>query len=429
MGTARTGASARHALSSSEVRVIVVAEHASARFGGEAILPLQYFRRLRNRGIETWLVVHERTRSELTDLLGEDIARVTFVPDLWIHKLMCRVGRRLPSRLAVNTTRILSHLVTQLQERKVVVGLVRRVGAHVVHEPMPVSPKQPSIMLDVGAPVIIGPMNGGMTFPRGFDSLQSSFGRRAVRVGRELSSFVNLLLPGKRRAAMLLVANARTWEALPRECTRRVRVLVENGVDLSLFRPMPSRDGQKRALRLAYLGRLVDLKAVDLLLTALALARKASDVVLDIIGDGPARGALEAQARELGLAGGVRFHGFVRQEQCPTLLKGANALILPSLCECGGAVVLEAMAMGLPVIATDWGGPQDYVTSSTGIRVPPEDRLQFPQALVRAMIRLADDPQLRRELGAAGRQRVEEEFDWERKIDRIVHHYCDVAVR
>ena len=104
-----------------------------------------------------------------------------------------------------------------------------------------------------------------------------------------------------------------------------------------------------------------------MLLNATARAVRRHDLELHIIGDGGIRSQLEALAGELGLGDRVVFHGFVPQDQCASLLAGIDALLLPSLYECGGAVVLEAMAMGLPVIATKWGGPADYLDEKTGI--------------------------------------------------------------
>jgi hypothetical protein len=66
-------------------RVLIVAEHASAKFGGEAVLPLHYFRVLRARGVETFLVVHERTREELETLFPNDRARIHYVRDTRLH--------------------------------------------------------------------------------------------------------------------------------------------------------------------------------------------------------------------------------------------------------------------------------------------------------------------------------------------------------
>jgi len=146
------------------MRVLIVAEHASAQFGGEALLPLQYFRQLRARNIEAWLVVHGRTRSEVETLFPEDRDRLHFIPDTWLHKLLDRCRRLLPRRIGEVTVGLINHLYTQMVQRRLVCRLVREYQIDIVHEPIPVSPKYPSLMFDLGAPVVIGPLNGGMDF-------------------------------------------------------------------------------------------------------------------------------------------------------------------------------------------------------------------------------------------------------------------------
>ena len=89
--------------------------------------------------------------------------------------------------------------------------------------------------------------------------------------------------------------------------------------------------------------------------------------------------------------------------------------------------MLEAMAMGLPVIATKWGGPADYLDENTGILIEPTGRESFINEIAEAMIRLAESPELRAQLGHAARTRVVAEFDWERKIDFILEVYARAA--
>ena len=155
---------------------------------------------------------------------------------------------------------------------------------------------------------------------------------------------------------------------------------------------------------------------------------------LEIIGDGTMRGSLEEQSRRLGLIGGegpdaVTFSGWLPQSECSKRLSGADALVLPSLYECGGAVVLEAMAAGRPVIATDWGGPADYLDPSCGILVPPESREGLIAGLAEAMVRLARDPELRGRMGAAGRRKALELYSWDRKAEAILAIYRRVLWR
>jgi len=413
--------------SSSTLRVVIVAENASTGFGGEAILPWHYFRLLRARGVDVRLVVHERTREELMRLLPDAADRIHFVPDLLLQRLLWKATPYLPQRVADNTTGFVSHVATSLMQRALVKKLVREYDVHLVHEPIPVSPKQPSFMYSVGAPVVIGPMNGGMDFPPGFARAKGLLERIVIDGGRKVSHVVNVLIPGKRRAAVLLVANQRTREALPRTVAKNVISLAENGVDLKLF-TRTAREQSKEArvgVRFAFMGRLIDLKAVDILIDALAKCPPSYE--LHVIGDGPMRPSLEAQVTRLGLSSRVTFRGQLTQQECSAALTDCDALVLPSVRECGGAVVLEAMAMGLPVIATNWGGPQDYVDERTGILVEPTNREGFTEGLFKALMRLGESPELRAELGANGRERVEREFDWERKIDRILDIYAEVA--
>lgn len=408
----------------SELRVLIVAENVSARFGGEAFLPLHYFRVLRARGIEAFVLTHERVRGELQlAFLATEHGRLFFLPDQPTQQRLWRAKNAL--HLSDFSVGVATALVSQRAQRMCVLKLVREHRITVVHQPTPVSPKLPSPIYDVGAPVLIGPMNGGMDFPPDFAHLRTPAERGATRCFRQIAEVANRLIPGKRRACMLLVANARTRAALPR-CVQHVpsAELVENGVDLQRFvrraRPQEAVGAQ---VHFAFVGRLVHWKAVDVLLDALGALSAELPVELSIFGDGADRCRLEAQAARLGIADRVHFHGFVPQPEVARRLALMDALVLPSLYECGGAVVLEAMALSLPVIATAWGGPADYLDPGCGVLIPPSGRAQFSRDLQLAMRKLALDSALRRRLGEAGRAKVEREFDWEHKVDRILALY------
>lgn len=418
------------------VRVLVVAEHASARFGGEAALSLHYFRVLLNRRVPVWLITHARVRAELLETFPEAADHMHFIEDAALHRLMWRMGRALPARLAYFTTGYISRLSTQFAQRRLARKLVQTHGITVVHQPMPVSPKEPSLLHGLGAPVVIGPMNGGMDYPPGFEKASLRLVSTLESAGRMASLLLNRLIPGKRRAAMLLVANERTRRALPPGVNKRVLELQENGVDLQLWRDVSGIGAPQvpNPARFVFMGRLIDLKGVDMLLEALSVARRTADLTLTVIGDGPDGPRLRQIAADLGLlaskngaAPAVTFAGWKTQRECAQLLQAHDALALPSLRECGGAVVLEAMACGLPVLATAWGGPLDYLDSSCGILVPPHSRAQLVCDLADGLARLAGDPALRRQMGQAGRKRVEAYFDWDKKTEQMMDIYRAAA--
>ncbi len=411
-----------------DIRVLIVAEHASARYGGEAILPLHLFRVLRSRGIEAWLVVHSRTSEELRDLFPDEGDRLHFVPETWLHGILFRLGEWLPHRISYFTLLFLSRFLTQRVARSIVRRLVAEHRIDVVHQPIPVSPREPSILFDVGAPIIMGPLNGGMNYPPAFQSMESPFVAVFVWLGRWISEPMNRLMPGKLRAAILMVANERTRQSLPDGIRGEVVTMVENGVDLSVWHPAQVPRTHDGPVRFIYLGRLIDLKGVDFLIEAFRGVIARSPATLDIVGDGPLRKRLEARVRELGLADSIRFDGWQSHEECVRRLRHSDVLVLPSLHDCGGAVVLEAMATGVSVIASNWGGPADYLDDSCGILVAPDSKPTFLTGLTDAMVRLANDPDLRAAIGRAGRAHVVREFDWEQKIDRFLEFYEQLKI-
>jgi glycosyltransferase involved in cell wall biosynthesis len=275
-----------------------------------------------------------------------------------------------------------------------------------------------------------------MNYPSGYDDLESPRARRFVAWSRRLAWLMNRAMPGKRDAAVLLVANERTRASLPFSGHLDVRVLVENGVDLATWQAGPARrkrasspDQLKSSLRLIFMGRLVSWKMVDVTLEAVQLSlNQGADVTLDVLGDGPERARLEQLVKDRSLEGTVRFHGYLPQTGCAEIVANADALILNSVRECGGAVVLEAMALGLPVIASDWGGPADYLDESCGILVSPVPRESFAVRLSAAILQLSRQPDLRRRMGEAGARKIVDQYDWEKKIDRIISIYAEMAL-
>jgi glycosyltransferase involved in cell wall biosynthesis len=405
------------------LRICVVADHASYRFGGQGVLPLHYFSRLRARKVETWLVVHGRTREELETLFPADRDRIRFIEDAWFHRLLFALGRFLPRRVSESTVELLNQLLTQYAQRRVVRALTKKESINLVHQPIPVSPRFPSLMANLGVPVVIGPMNGGMEYPPAFRHTESMISRLSVFFERRLSNLASKILPGKKLASVLLVANERTLCALPSCAQGEVLILSENGVDLETWCALPASarlDEAQGPPRFVFVGRLIDWKGVDMLIEALVLL---PGVHLEVIGEGPMRASWQKLAKTLGVSTRIVFSGWLPQRTCALRLQSAIALVLPSIYESGGAVVLEAMATATPVIATRWGGPMDYLDETCGVMVEPSSRQAIVLGFVDAMRKLIADPYLRCYLGNNGQQRVQMYFDWERKIDSMIGIY------
>jgi glycosyltransferase involved in cell wall biosynthesis len=406
------------------LRVCIVAENASYKFGGEASLPLHYYSRLRERGVEAWLIVHARTRNEVEAIFPNEGGRIRFISDKWFHKLIWRFSAYLPRRVAEATLGTLTVLLNQWIQRQMLLGLIAAHQVNVVHQPIPVSPLAPSFICKLGVPVIIGPMNGGMNYPEAFRSVESWFTRAAIGLGRSCANLVNRVIPGKKLARFVLVANQRTRLALPACVRGQVVEIPENGVDLRIWSVQSEPISNGQAPRFLFMGRLVDWKRLDWAIEALA---NVPGAYLDVIGEGPMRAEWTRLAARLNLEDRIRFRGWMPQQECAKYLQSATALLLPSIYECGGAVVLEAMATGTPVIAVAWGGPKDYLDESCGMLIPPLDARTVINGFAAGMQTLIDKPQLRISLGAAARKKIEQSFGWEEKVDRVVAIYRDAV--
>jgi glycosyltransferase involved in cell wall biosynthesis len=422
------------------LRVLLVAQAASEALGGEPMLPTQYFRRYRKLGVDVHLLCHERTADELRAKYPDDLDRLHFVAETPMSMRLFRIQQKVPigGVLKYQTFHAARRGIARRQLVERAVDLVRRLKIDVVHEVNPVSPKEPSGMhavREAGAALVIGPLNGGMTFPAGFPEFQSLFTKTFQAAGRYVSPLAHKRLPGKRLADLVLAANPRTRDALPAGAASaggEVIELCENGVDLALWDdggPLPAdRPGRDPARpRFVYLGRLEGWKAVDLMIRAFAAADL--NGTLDLIGDDDARPKLEALAEELGVRDRITFHGFKTQQDAAEIMRQCDVFCLSSLYECGGAVVLEAMAVGLPVITTDWGGPADYVDEHSAVSVSPTNREQFVKDFAAAMTKLGNDPALRRQMGAAGQRRIREGgFVWDDKIRIMLGLYQRAVV-
>jgi len=414
-------------------RVLIVSENVSMRMGGESSLPFYYAKLLEARGAEVWIACHERVADELREAFAPSWARVRLVPDTPLQKFLHRSGALLPYRVRDLIVGQAIHIITQRRIRRIARGLAREGLIDVVLEPSPITPKGPSFMYGLGVPVVIGPLCGGINFPPAFRDMDSRATRLAVALGRRASDLINRLAPGKRRADLLLVANDQAAAALPAGCRGRVVHLVESGVDLSIWDAGTPTEGPPARpagpVRFVFSGRFVDWKGVDYLARAFARVAASDDGArLDLIGGGELEGAIRAAVEVPSLRDRVRLHGWLSRPEAARVVREADVFVMPSLRECGGTAILEAMALGKPVVATDWAGPSHYVDSTCGILVAPSSKEAFVDGLADAMTRLAASPELRARLGDGGRARVRQEyFDWDSKADRMLEILTEVV--
>ena len=201
-------------------------------------------------------------------------------------------------------------------------------------------------------------------------------------------------------------------------------VLVRHGVDLGAFPAAPPPNGAP--VHLLAVGRFVEKKGFDVLIDAMSLLDRPA--VLDILGDGPLRPALEDRVAAHGLAGHVRLPGRCTHASLAARYAESDVVVVPSVVDRAGDrdglpnVVLEAMAVGRPVVASDVAAISSGVDDGvTGLLVPARD----PAKLALALADLIDDPERRHAMGRAARTAVEQHFD----LDRCTTELCRTLER
>lgn len=176
-------------------------------------------------------------------------------------------------------------------------------------------------------------------------------------------------------------------------------------------------------VRFVFVGRLIELKGLDLLLKAFArLLERAPEAQLTIIGNGPEQDALETLARELGCRDSIIFQGSVPYEKVLHEMSRHDVFVLPTRLDVFGLVVSEAIACGLPVICSHYAGAANDLVQENGIIVDPENL----DELTGAMEKLACNPQLRRQMVAAGKA-VLQQYDLQSAVDgftEAIHWAC-----
>jgi glycosyltransferase involved in cell wall biosynthesis len=231
------------------------------------------------------------------------------------------------------------------------------------------------------------------------------------------------------RAADRIVVNAELLRPSGRAGQRTD--VIPSGIDTERFRPTTTRADAKARLGLAAerpvigtVGRLEPRKGTATLLAALAVLRAGGrhDAALVVVGDGPLRAELGAEAERLGIASHVRLLG--DRADVRDVLEALDVFVLPSRTEGMSNALLEGMAMTLPVVATAVGGtPEVIADERSGLLVPADDA----NAMAAAIARLLDDPVSAARLAAAARQTVEERYAARSMVRRLEAVYAAVA--
>jgi len=290
-----------------------------------------------------------------------------------------------------------------------------------VHRITPLSPTASSPIANKlrksGVPFVVGPLNGGVPWPKGFESE-----RLKEREWLSYLRSIYKMLPGRgatlKHANAILTGSRHTQSEIPDRYQHKCIYMPENAINPERFSQLATAsDGPLRA---CFIGRMVAYKGPDILLEAAMPLLKQGRLVLDMIGEGPLLTALKAQAKGLN---NVHFHGWVDHTNVQNIMSQNALLTFPSIREFGGGVVLEAMALGIVPLVVDYAGPGELVQGNFGFKVPIGNRQAIVEGFRTQLEHIAANPEQLIPMGQRARERVNSLFTWQAKARQILKVY------
>ena len=410
------------------IRVLLSAYQCGAGMGSVSQIGWEWYQRL-STSCQVTLLTHVRNRATLEAAgvpLGD--SSVIFIDTEWFAGPLYRFASRCFPRsehplflISSLDFFVYDWIATRHCQRLLKAGQ----AWDVVHAVTPVSPMAATRLHALAIPLLLGPWNGALASPTTFPEIMQAESKWLYPV-RNFGRVIDLLVGSTRNAAMILTATRSTLAGISARYRAKCRFMLENGVDLALFEPAPwpAAPTDNTPLRIAFVGRLMPVKGVAMLLEAITALN--FPVQLTVVGEGPERSVLERVSTELGIAEKVLFTGNLPLNEVSQIIRQAHVFCLPSVRESGGAVLLEAMAVGRPVIAIDFGGPAEIVDDGVGVKLPATGKADVVQGLIKQLENVRQQPALWIARGQEGRRRVELYYSWDAKIASAIACYREL---
>jgi glycosyltransferase involved in cell wall biosynthesis len=375
---------------------------------------------------ELWVIAHRYNAAGISEaLVRKTLPNVRFIftelpkPLNWLYRI--EFGQRI------------YYYLWQIKAWRVARKLHREVRFDVTHHLTFGNDWIPSF---IGAflpvPFVWGPVGGGQRTPKPLLKEYSLYGRFA-EAARNCAQTVGRRMRVRKRclkkARAVLVCNRETQARMPRKDQGKILYFPVNGIAAEDFTddgPEPRADVGR--FKIITAGRLHRLKGFALAVRAFGVfSRKHPASEMTIIGEGPERKRLWDLISDLGLEDRVRILPWLPRHELLANMRASDVFLFPSFRDGGGAVVVEAMGSGIPVIVLDSGGPGAHVRDAWGIKVAPGSPESVITGMADALEGLHEDRALRRRMGDAGRERAMKFYAWDRLGERMRDIY-DLAL-
>ena len=262
-----------------------------------------------------------------------------------------------------------------------------------------------------------GPVGGGEFIPGTFLRTLSLKGKllQYLRKLLIITVYINpVFLLSSLKAKAILCRTPDTIKAFPKSIRHKCYILTDGAIEKEIFQ-YKQHSSKREGIHLIATSRLIHTKNVITLIKAISLIPYSYNVKLTIIGSGPEEESINKSIIELGLSNRITLIPFIPRSEVLQHLELSDVYLFGSLKEACNLSLLEAMAIGLPVICLNWSGMAISTDDNCAIRLPVTNPEQIPEDMAAAIIKLIENPALRRQMGEAGRKRIMEVFNWEAK--------------
>ncbi len=412
-------------------KVLLIVEQCNPEWASVPLEGYNYYHEISKRADVT-LVTHERNKSALEKT--DNSEKIVYISEAkWVEhyyniisKITAsgRINWPLQHALTYPIYAQFNHRVYQQFKQQ-----VKEQHYDVVHAITPMMPRYPAKIVRAcqNTPFILGPVNGGVPFPAGFKTIA----KQEFVQYNFLKAIGRSLIPGYietyRKADKILAGSSYTLKMLQNMFNlpkHKIDLFYENGITANFLTKHPKEINNDGKVNLLFVGRLVPYKGADMLIEAIAQLKESdrAKIQLNIVGDGSEKSDLQQKVEQLNLGNIVNFVGWVEQGETLEYYRKSDIFCFPSIREFGGAVVLEAMANGLPCIVVNNGGIGEYVTETTGFKIEPTSREYIVQELGNKIEYLLENKDVLKQMSSKSIARAKE-FEWGVKAENIAIVY------
>ena len=264
---------------------------------------------------------------------------------------------------------------------------------------------------------IWGPMGGGECVPFPFIGVLP-FKQRIVQLFRYILNYTTvinplILLPAC-KSEVILARTPNTKDIMPFFTRKKTRVLLETAMEDEIFKRENKEYGAD-VIKMVSRARCISIKNITLVIKALKYIQTSKPWKLTLLGSGPDKKLIENTIKAEGVGQQMSIIPYLPREEALDMIEHSDIFIFPSLKEGGTWALMEAMAIGLPVVCLDWAGMAVETTSDTAIQIPVSNPRKMEKDFGHAISLLINSPQLRKQIGQAARKRIKEVFNWNAK--------------